>query len=152
MPRRGPGQPPWQPTPKERETVKLMTGYGIPQDAICKVLRVTRPTLEKHCRGELDTGAADANAAMAASMFRMGTRGPYSVRFHAAKFWLAARAGWREADKMVLVPMAAYEMTDDELQTVISRQETYEKERERAAANGQTVVLFPSQPARRRGR
>jgi hypothetical protein len=48
------GRPAWQPTAKERETVKAMTSYGISQDAICAVLKVTRATLEKHCRHELD--------------------------------------------------------------------------------------------------
>ena len=32
-------------------------------------------------------------------MFAMAIRGPYSVRFQAAKFWLAARAGWRDTDR-----------------------------------------------------
>src|SRR4051794_13171425 len=89
-------RPTWKPTAKERETVKLMTGYGIPQNAICAVLKTTKPILEKHCRHELDTGPADANAIVAASMFRMPTKGPYSVRFQAAKYWLACRANWRE--------------------------------------------------------
>jgi len=32
-------------------------------------------------------------------MYRMAIRGPYAVRFQAAKFWLAARAGWRDTDR-----------------------------------------------------
>jgi hypothetical protein len=35
-------RPAWKPTAKEREAVKTMTGYGIPQDAICAILKVTR--------------------------------------------------------------------------------------------------------------
>ena len=71
--------------------VKTLTGYGIPQDAICAILKITRPTLEKPCRVELDTGAADADAQVAGSMLRMATKAPYSVRFQAAKFWLPSR-------------------------------------------------------------
>ena len=66
----------WKPTAKDRATVKTMTGYGISQLEICAVLGITKPTLEKRCRLELDTGAADANAQVAASMFRMATKGP----------------------------------------------------------------------------
>ena len=32
-------------------------------------------------------------------MYRMAIQGPYSVRYQAAKFWLAARAGWRDTDR-----------------------------------------------------
>ena len=84
----------WKPTAKDRATVKTMTGYGISQLEICAVLGITKPTLEKRCRLELDTGAADANAQVAASMFRMATKGPYSVRFQAANSgWPAGQSG-----------------------------------------------------------
>ena len=66
-------RPVWKPTAKERETVKAMTGYGIPQHEIAATLRISKPTLEKHCRVELNTGAADANTKVARSMFRMAT-------------------------------------------------------------------------------
>jgi hypothetical protein len=93
------GRPAWKPTAKDRAFVKLMTGYGVSQEVICNFLKITRPTLEKRCRHELDTGLAEANAAVAASMFRMATKGPYSVRFQAAKFWLACRARWRDTEQ-----------------------------------------------------
>jgi len=32
-------------------------------------------------------------------MYRMAIRGPNAVRFQAAKFWLAARARWRDTDR-----------------------------------------------------
>ena len=93
----------WQPTDEQRATVKAMTAYGIRQEAICAVLGVSHPTLEKHCRNELDTGLAQANATVAASLFRMATKGPYSVRFHAARYWLACRAGWIESQRLEIV-------------------------------------------------
>lgn len=109
------GRPAWRPTAKERETVKALTSYGISQEAICAVLKVTRITLTKHCKHELACGVAEANAAVAASMFRMATKAPYSVRFSAAKFWLAARAGWRDVDKpeplVAMMPLA--ELSDE---------------------------------------
>ena len=138
----------WQPTPKDRELVKAMIAYGIPQDAICAVLKVTRPTLEKRCRVELDTGLAAANAKVAGSMFRMATKGPYSVRFSAARYWLACRGGWSDGDKVTIVqvPKATFEMSDDEITALIAKEEAYRAACEKAAANGTTVVPFPYAP------
>ena len=86
-------------TVKDRETVRTLAGYGVAQDRIAQVLRVAEKTLRRHCRDELATGATEANAQVARSMYQMAIRGPYGVRFQAAKFWLAARAGWRETDR-----------------------------------------------------
>ena len=75
------GRPAWQPTAKDRETVRTLAGYGVAQDKIAAVLRITDRTLRKYCRHELDTGATDATAQVAQSMYRMALRGPYSVRY-----------------------------------------------------------------------
>jgi hypothetical protein len=93
------GRPSWQPTVKDRETVRTLAGCGVAQDRIAQVLHIAEKTLRRHCRDELATGATEANAQVARSMYRMAIRGPYSVRFQAAKFWLAARAGWRDTDR-----------------------------------------------------
>jgi hypothetical protein len=114
------GRPAWKPTARERETVKTLTGYGIPQDAICAILKVTRPTLEKRCRVELDTGAADANAQVAGSMFRMAMKAPYAVRFQAAKYWLACRAEWKERPPVTLDMLIPIDrMTDEQFDAVM---------------------------------
>ena len=112
----------------------MMVAVGIAQLNICQAFRISEKTLRKHCRAEIAGGAVDANLAVGRSMYAMATKGPYSVRFSAAKYWLAARAGWRDVDKTVLTPMAAYVMTNDQIEDVISRQEAFERERERAAA------------------
>jgi hypothetical protein len=96
-------RPVWQPTPKDRELVKAMTAYGISQDAICAVLKVSRPTLEKRCRVELDTGAAEANTKVAQSMYQMALRAPYATRYQAARYWLACRGGWCDGDRVTVV-------------------------------------------------
>ena len=79
--------------------MRTLAGYGVAQDKIAQVLRVDAKSVRKHCREELDNGATEANAQIAQSMYQMAIRAPYSVRFQAAKFWLAARAGWRDVDK-----------------------------------------------------
>jgi hypothetical protein len=104
----------WEPTDEQRAMVKAMTAYGIRQEAICAVLGISHVTLERRCRHELDTGAAQANATVAASMFKMATKGPYSVRFHAARYWLACRAGWKETSTIEIVKPVS-EMSVEEI-------------------------------------
>ena len=124
----------WKPTAKDRATVKTMVGYGIPQLEICAVLGVTKPTLERRCRVELDTGMATANAAVARSMFRMATSGPYSVRYQAARFWLQCRAGWREPGEVLLTSVKSFmDMSAEEFDQML-------------VVNGEAPVNLPPVP------
>lgn len=84
-----------EPNGDSRATVKAMSAYGIPQDAICAVLDISKPTLHKYYRREIDTGTAQANAKVAETLYRRATGGgPQDVA--AMIFWLKARAGWSE--------------------------------------------------------
>lgn len=86
-------RPEYKPTDKDRATVQTMAAYGIPQADIAAVVNCDLKTLRKHFRAELDTAAAQANARVAAALFRKATgEGPQSVT--AAIFWLKTRAGW----------------------------------------------------------
>jgi hypothetical protein len=129
-----------------------MTAYGISQDAICAVLNVTRPTLERRCRHELDTGLAKANAMVGQSMFRMATAGPYSVRFLAAKYWLACRAGWRDVDRPLslaaLVPVS--EMSNEELNAFLRVNGLPAIDDPTPPTGTDGVVPFPYRPPRGR--
>ena len=89
------GRPPYKPTDKDRSMVKAMSGYGIPQPDISRVLKIDLKTLRKYFRDELDTGAATTNTAMVQNLYKkaMGD-GPAAVA--ATIFWLKVRAGWRE--------------------------------------------------------
>ena len=97
MGKRGPkpGSPygPHKPTEETRKTVLAMTGYGIPQTDIATVIGITKPTLEKHYRTELDTGMTIANAKVAESLFNMATKKDNAT---AAIWWTKCRMGWRE--------------------------------------------------------
>ena len=89
-------RPEYKPTDKDRATVQTMAAYGIPQADIAAVVDCDLKTLRKHFRQELDTAATQANARVAAALFKKATSdGPSSVA--AAIFWLKARAGWQEA-------------------------------------------------------
>ena len=82
-----------KPTEEQRKTVKAMTAYGIKQDKIAAVLSISDVTLRLHYAHELDTAEAEANAAVAQSLFTMATKGKNVA---AAIFWLKTRAGYRE--------------------------------------------------------
>ena len=89
-------RPEYKPTEKDRAAVQTMAAYGIPQPDIAAVVGCDEKTLRKHFRQELDTAATQANARVAAALFKKATSdGPSSVA--AAIFWLKARAGWQEA-------------------------------------------------------
>lgn len=94
-PARRPGRRRYKPTPKERAQVKTMAGLGLTHEGISAVLGITPPTLRKYFRAELDIGQHEANAQVAASLYRQATD---RVRPNvvAAIFWMKCRAGWRD--------------------------------------------------------
>ena len=92
------GRPPYQPTDKDRSTVRAMAGFGIPEVEIAKVLSIDPKTLRKHFAQELEVGHVEANAKVAASLYRRAT-GEGREAVIAGIFWLKCRAGWREQDK-----------------------------------------------------
>ena len=85
-------QAPHEPTEDSRKMAKTLSGLGVPQDDIATLIGVSKPTLHKHYREELDKGMAEANAKVAGSLFSQATTGNTS----AAIFWMKARAGWTE--------------------------------------------------------
>ena len=87
--------PPHKPTDQQRKTVKAMSAYGITQNEICKVIGVSKETLEKHYRDELDRANAEACAKVAENLFRKAT-GEGKEAVTAAIFWLKTRARWKE--------------------------------------------------------
>ena len=58
------------PTQETRRQVETLTGFGLTQEQIAAVLKITDRTLRKHYRSELDTGVLKANAAVADALFK----------------------------------------------------------------------------------
>lgn len=89
------GRPRYEPSEKERAQCKTLAAMGVPHTDIAIVLQISAPTLRLHFRRELDAGAIEANAKVAASLFRAATddKRPSVV---AQIFWLKTRAGWVE--------------------------------------------------------
>jgi hypothetical protein len=88
--------PPHEPTDQMRVTAKTLSGLGVPHEDICHILSISKPTLHKYYREELDKGHAEANAKVAQSLFQQATSGNTTAMI----FWLKARAGWREKQEI----------------------------------------------------
>lgn len=89
------GRPPFEATDAQRKNVKAMAGYGFAQQDIADTIGISLPSLKKHFKAELKTGAITANAAVAQSLYQKATgTGPQAVT--AAIFWAKTRMGWKE--------------------------------------------------------
>lgn len=93
-----------KPTDELRRTVRAMTAYGVKREDIAAMIGVTRPTLAKHYEQELATGAVEANAKVAQSLYQQATNGNTT----AAIFWAKTRMGWSE--KSVLAQEQPFKM------------------------------------------
>jgi hypothetical protein len=96
-------RPPYEPTDKDRLTVKVMVAGGIEQTAIAGVLGISHVTLRKYFRREIDTGAAEIGAQIVASLITMAVgqkpapgRNAVTPNVNAAKWYTQARMGWSE--------------------------------------------------------
>ena len=91
------GRREYEPTEKDARMVEALAVCGSPQEAIARVLGIDAKTLRKHFRDVLDTSADKADAQVAASLFKMATLGKCPA---AAIFWMKARRGWRETNRL----------------------------------------------------
>src|SRR4051794_35682031 len=80
------GRPAHTPTEATRRQVEAMATYGIPQLDIARVVGISKNTLEKHYRDELDLAASKANAMVGQNLFRMATEKDFKA-IPAAVFW-----------------------------------------------------------------
>jgi hypothetical protein len=87
----------FEPGDEQRRLVRALAGFGVPQDDVAKHLAIDPKTLRKHFRQELDSGTIEANAKVAQSLFQMATQGKNVA---AAIFWMKARAGWSERQRV----------------------------------------------------
>jgi hypothetical protein len=92
-PRRGRGQPPFEPTPGQRQTVQVMRANGDALPIIARAIGVDVKTLRKRLKVELANGHAQVRAAIGGSVVRAALAG----NMHAAKYWLSTHGGpeWR---------------------------------------------------------
>jgi hypothetical protein len=67
------GRPCWSPSEADREKIQTMAALGIQQEKIAAVYEISEKTLRRHCRVELDVGAAVANTAVGKFLFDAAT-------------------------------------------------------------------------------
>jgi hypothetical protein len=108
------GRPAFQPTDEQRKNVEVMVGLGITEEKICLLVRdrrdkpISRNTLRKHFKKELEIGPTKLNAQVGNFMVStiFGTKPPNGatpirderVRGRLGELFLKARLGWREID------------------------------------------------------
>jgi hypothetical protein len=90
------GRPSYQPTDEDRTVVGIMAAAGLLHDRIAARLKISKHTLEKHFRAELDQGL-DAVTTLAVGQLVQKIR---SADLGAICFWLKCRAGWRETERI----------------------------------------------------
>ncbi len=106
------GRPPFEPTEKDRRQVRLLSGMGVPDYDIAKVIGLSLPTLRKYFAGELELGHIEANAAVAQSLYKMATNRD-KPNVAAAIFWLKCRAGWKEGETAAPPPLGKKEQAEE---------------------------------------
>lgn len=97
------GRPSHQPTAKEHAQVKMLAAMNIGRAEMATFLGVSAPTIDKYFSEDIKIGQIEANAKVAASLYRAATD-PKKPNVVAAIFWLKSRAGWRENDGLPLRP------------------------------------------------
>jgi hypothetical protein len=106
----------FEPTEEERRTVRVLSGYGVPQEGIATHIGVDAKTLRKHFRDELDRGSVEATAKVAQTLFHLATVDKYVA---AVIFWMKARAGWRETKVLNVRKIGPWEdLSDEELRVL----------------------------------
>jgi transcriptional regulator with XRE-family HTH domain len=96
------GRPAWAPTGEQRFLVRLMMAAGYTQEKIAEHLNVTRPTLRKYCRKELQDGKAQVLSGIAISLYQTAANKKDPDWFRAACFVMKTQGGWRETDRLEL--------------------------------------------------
>jgi len=110
LPRRR-GPPPFQPTDDHRRMVERAAGLGFTQEKIAALLGITKPTLEKHFREELDRGMALIDYQVGSSLVDQALKG----NVNAQAFYLSRRAGWKETQVIENKVSRLDAMSEDEI-------------------------------------
>ena len=72
--------------------VMRAAGLGFNQDKIAAIIGISKPTLERHFREELDRGMALADYAVGNALYERAVGGNVTAQI----WWTKARMGWKE--------------------------------------------------------
>jgi predicted transcriptional regulator len=91
-----PGAPHHEATEQTKAKVSALVSFGVTREEIARYLEISEDTLLRHYRYEIENSQLDANAQVAAKLFKKATK---NEDLSAIIFWLKTRARWRTADK-----------------------------------------------------
>ncbi len=94
------GAPKHKPTDEQRKTVETLSGFGIHQVDIAKMIGINDQTLRKWYREELDIGIIKANSQVVQSLYNKCMGGDAG----SLKWWTIARMGWKETTVTQIEP------------------------------------------------
>jgi hypothetical protein len=89
------GRPSHAPTDENPQPGGILSGFGIPQDEIARLVGIDPKTLRFHYADQIELGTIKATAKVAQNLFTMACK-PTREGLSAAIFWLKVRAGWSE--------------------------------------------------------
>lgn len=126
------GRKPFEPTDEERKLVQALAGYGIRREEIVllierpagkegKLKPISLPTLRKHFKLELDKAEPTIIAKVADALVKTALDRKHPGHVVAARFFLKARAGWRETDRVQhegTLDLNLEGATDEELEVI----------------------------------
>ena len=75
--------------------VELLSGFGIPQEEIGRLIGIDPKTMRLHYFDQIELGGIKATAKVAQNLFNMACK-PTREGLQAAIFWLRVRAHWSE--------------------------------------------------------
>ena len=102
-----PGPKPRIWTNEERAIVQRAAIMNMPQEAIAKLLKTTKSTLELYFRDELDHASGRANMAVLGALYKNAMEGNVAAQI----FWCKTRLGMRETSNIELGADAASNLT-----------------------------------------
>lgn len=93
------GSPGFDPSPTQSKTVSVMTGLGMSPKEISDILLIEEKILKLFYIRELAGASPYVNLAVAKKALEMALSGQHPDM---TKFWLKARAGWKETNNVEL--------------------------------------------------
>jgi len=85
----------WEPTDDDRKKVRTLIGFGLTGEQVAEVMGISRDTLYKYCKKEIDAGRPAAVAQVAQQAFKMAMSGKNTAM---TIFWLKTQAHWKEPE------------------------------------------------------
>jgi hypothetical protein len=85
----------WHPSDRQRHQIKIACAAGMTPSHIAGIIGVSPQMLQRECGRELEIGAQEVNAKVAAKLFQKCMRGDTIAMI----YWTKTRLGWREVHR-----------------------------------------------------